>query len=92
MRFDFADLLLDVLERRASDLHVTSGQHPMVRVRGRLTPMDDYPTLMPTDTREVIYSILTNDQRQRLETDNQLDFAYSVTRASASTRTSSARR
>ncbi len=78
MRFDFADLLMDVLDRRASDLHVTAGQHPMVRVRGRLTPMDDYPVLDPTDTREVVYSILTNDQRQRLETDHQLDFAYSI--------------
>ena len=78
MRFDFADLLMDVLDRRASDLHITAGQHPMVRVRGRLTPMDDYPVLDPVDTREVVYSILTNDQRQRLETDNQLDFAYSI--------------
>ena len=78
MRIDFADLLMAVLERRASDLHLTAGQHPMVRVRGRLVPMDDYPVLLPTDTRELIYSILTNDQRQRLETDNQIDFAYSI--------------
>ncbi|MBA2347721.1 MAG: type IV pilus twitching motility protein PilT [Solirubrobacterales bacterium] len=78
MRFDFADLLMDVLERRASDLHITAGSHPMVRVRGRLVAMDDYPVLDATDTREVVYSILTNDQRQRLETDNQLDFAYAI--------------
>ena len=78
MRFDFAQLLLEVLDRRASDLHVTAGSHPMVRVRGRLTPMADYPVLDPTDTREIVYSILTNDQRQRLETDWQLDFAYAV--------------
>ena len=78
MRFDFADLLLDVIERRASDLHLTAGNHPMVRVRGRLTPLDDYPVLDATDTREIVYSILTNDQRQRLETDWQLDFAYSI--------------
>jgi twitching motility protein PilT len=78
MRIDFAQLLLDVLERRASDLHITAGSHPMVRVRGRLTPMDDYPVLDATDTREMIYGILNNDQRQRLETDWQLDFAYAV--------------
>jgi twitching motility protein PilT len=78
MRIDFAQLLLDVLERRASDLHITAGSHPMVRVRGRLTPMDDYPRLDPTDTREIVYGILNNDQRQRLETDWQLDFAYAV--------------
>ncbi len=50
----------------------------MVRVRGRLVKLEDYPVLTPTDTREVIYSILTNDQRQRLETDWQIDFAYTI--------------
>ena len=40
--------------------------------------VEGYPRLSPTDTREIVYSILTNDQRQRLETDWQLDFAYSV--------------
>ena len=78
MRFDFAQLLLDVLERRASDLHITAGSHPKIRVRGRLTSLEDYPVLDPTDTREIIYGILSNDQRQRLETDWQLDFAYAI--------------
>jgi len=78
VRFDFADLLLDVLERRASDLHLTAGSQPMVRVRGRLIALDEYPKLMPADTREIIYGILTNDQRQRLETDWQIDFAYAI--------------
>jgi twitching motility protein PilT len=78
VRFDFADLLLDVLERRASDLHLTAGSQPMIRVRGRLVALEDYPKLMPADTREIIYGILTNDQRQRLETDWQIDFAYAI--------------
>src|SRR6188472_483208 len=78
MNFDFADLLMDVVARRASDLHITAGAPPMVRVRGRLVGVEGYPRLTPTDTREIVYSILTNDQRQRLETDWQIDFAYSV--------------
>ncbi|MEA2254025.1 MAG: twitching motility protein PilT, partial [Solirubrobacteraceae bacterium] len=78
MNFDFADLLLDVVARRASDLHITAGAPPMVRVRGRLTGLEGYPKLGPTETREIVYSILTNDQRQKLETDWQIDFAYSV--------------
>jgi twitching motility protein PilT len=78
MQFDFADLLLAVIDRRASDLHLTAGNHPTIRVRGRLVPMTDYPVLDPADTREVVYGILNNDQRQRLETDWQLDFAYSI--------------
>ena len=36
MNFDFADLLMEVVARRASDLHITAGAPPMVRVRGRL--------------------------------------------------------
>ena len=50
----------------------------MVRVRGRLAAVDGYPTLTPTDTREIVYSILGNDQRQKLENNWQLDFAYQI--------------
>ena len=78
MDIDFADLLMEVVSRRASDLHLSAGACPTVRVRGRLAPLDEYPKLSPTDTREIIYSILTGDQRQRLETNWQLDFAYSI--------------
>ena len=78
MNLDFADVLLEVLDRRASDLHITAGAQPTVRVRGRLTALDEYPVLTPTDTREIVYSILGNDQRQRLETDWQVDLAYTI--------------
>jgi twitching motility protein PilT len=78
MDLDFADILLETLDRRASDLHITAGSPPMVRTRGRLTPIEGAPTLTPTDTREIIYSILSSDQRQRLETHLQLDFAYAI--------------
>jgi twitching motility protein PilT len=78
MNIDFAEILLEVVARRASDLHVTAGARPMIRVRGRLHPLEEHPVLTPTDTREIVYSILSNDQRQRLETDWQIDFAYSI--------------
>src|SRR5271157_2166681 len=78
MDIDFADLLMEVVHRRASDLHLSSAAHPTVRVRGRLTPLDEYPKLSASDTREIVYSILNGDQRQRLETDWQIDFAYSI--------------
>jgi len=78
MELDFAEVLLEVIGRRASDLHMTAGAPPMVRVRGRLTPLEGYPALTPTDTREIIYSILSNSQRQKLENNWQLDFAYSI--------------
>ena len=78
MSLDFASLLLEVIERNASDLHLAAGAHPTVRVRGRLQPLEDYPVMTTEQTRETIYSILTNDQRQRLETDWQIDFAYAI--------------
>src|SRR5436305_4486366 len=78
MQLDFAEVLLEVVDRRASDLHLTAGAPPMVRVRGRLAPIEGYPSLTPSDTREIVYSILSNSQRQKLETNWQLDFAYQI--------------
>jgi twitching motility protein PilT len=75
--FDFAEVLLEVLRLKASDLHLTAGSPPMVRQKGRLSALD-YPALTPQQTREIIYSILTNDQRKKLENDWQIDFAYSI--------------
>jgi twitching motility protein PilT len=77
MELDFAEVLLQVMERNASDLHLTAGSPPMIRQHGKLHALD-YPRLTPQTTREVVYSILTNDQRQKLETDWQIDLAYSI--------------
>src|SRR4029078_2070035 len=78
MNYDFADILLKVVEHKASDLHITSGAPPTIRVRGSLVPLEGLPNMTPTDTREIVYAILSSSQRQTLETDWQLDFAYSV--------------
>src|SRR3712207_5012512 len=78
MRFDFADILMEVVKRKASDLHVTVGAPPSIRVRGSLVALDGLPVLTPADTREIVYSILSNTQRKKLENEWQLDFAYSI--------------
>jgi twitching motility protein PilT len=78
MQLDFADVLLEVIDRRASDLHITAGAPPTVRVRGRLVPMEGFPVLTPNDTREIIYSILSEGQRQKFENNWQIDFAYQI--------------
>src|ERR1700757_4573607 len=78
MQLDFADVLLEVIDRRASDLHITAGAPPTVLVRGRLVPMDSFPVLTPNDTREIVYSILSEGQRQRFENNWQIDFAYQI--------------
>jgi twitching motility protein PilT len=78
MAIEFSEILLEVVARRASDLHLTAGAPPTLRDRGKLMPISGYPALSPDDTREFIYSILSTDQRRRLETDLQIDFAYLV--------------
>ena len=78
MEFDFAQVLTSMVESRASDVHLTPGFPPAIRVRGRITPMDEYPRLTEQQTREVVYSILNNEQRKRFENQKQLDLAYAV--------------
>ena len=78
MAIEYSEILLEVVARHASDLHLTAGVPPTLRQRGKLIALDGYPVLTPEDTREFIYSILTTEQRRRLENDLQLDFAYVV--------------
>ena len=78
MNFDFSEILIEVVRQKASDLHLTAGSPPMLRKRGGLVPMEGLPNMTPTDVREIVYTILNSTQRQKLETDWQLDFAYSV--------------
>jgi twitching motility protein PilT len=72
------DLLSIVLDRGASDLHITAGSHPVVRVHGSLVRLDEYPRLMPDQIRRMVYGILAQKQRERLEADLELDISYSL--------------
>ena len=72
------ELLEQVLERGASDLHITSGSPPTLRVHGSLVRLDHYPRLDPEQLQRMIYSILTQKQRERLEQDLELDVSYSL--------------
>jgi len=74
---DVAEILREVISQDASDLHLAVGVPPVVRVDGNLRSLD-YPALSPNEARELIYSVLSQDQRQKLETDWELDFSYSL--------------
>jgi twitching motility protein PilT len=78
MSLDFASVLTKMVETRASDVHLTPGSAPAIRVRGRIVPMDDYPALSPQETREIVYSILNDSQRKKFENQLQLDLAYAI--------------
>jgi twitching motility protein PilT len=72
------DLLAVTVERNASDLHLTAGSPPVIRVNGRLERLVDFELLTPEQTRGMIYRIISTEQQKLLETGRQLDFAYSV--------------
>jgi twitching motility protein PilT len=71
------ELLEIVVDRGASDLHLTTGTPPVVRLNGVLHRLD-YPNLEPDQLQRMIYSILTQKQRERLEQDLELDMSYAL--------------
>ncbi|MEE9613902.1 MAG: ATPase, T2SS/T4P/T4SS family, partial [Thermodesulfobacteriota bacterium] len=72
------DLLKSMIEKGASDLHVSAGSPPRVRVRGKLSPMANVPVMSGTDTRQMTYSILTDIQKHAFEEENELDFSFGI--------------
>ena len=80
MSIDFADIVLAALERGASDIHITAGAPPSLRIRGQLNALPDAPVLGPQETREIVYSILSDAQRQQFESVHQVDFSWSIPR------------
>ncbi|MGA6946300.1 MAG: type IV pilus twitching motility protein PilT [Solirubrobacterales bacterium] len=77
-QFDFAEILTRMAEERASDVHLTPGYPPAIRVRGKIVGLDEYGPLSSQLTRDTVYSLLNDDQRKRFESHKQLDLAYAV--------------
>ena len=75
-------LLKAMLEKGASDLHVTTGTAPQLRVDGSLVPLN-MPPLTPQETKQTCYSILTDAQKHRFEAQNELDLSFGVQGAGA---------
>ena len=72
------DLLRAVADSGSSDLHLTAGAPPTMRLRGEMQAIDGFEVLQPDILREAIYAILTERQRKVLEETRELDFAYTV--------------
>jgi twitching motility protein PilT len=72
------DLLRLMLDMGGSDLHITVGSPPGIRVRGELMAAEGYKSLSPRETQAMILSLLSEEQRKRFETELELDFAYSI--------------
>lgn len=76
---DTLDVLLTTLiERGGSDLHLTVGAPPTIRINGQLLRLNDYAPLTPSDTVRLVRSVVTPEQWLRFETAREFDMAYSV--------------
>lgn len=71
------DILRAAMERKASDIHITVGLPPMIRMDGEMVQLPFRP-LTPQDTRRLIYDVLSDEQLNKFETKHELDFGYSV--------------
>jgi twitching motility protein PilT len=70
-------LLKAMVDRGASDLHITTGSPPQLRIDGELVPLKMNP-LTPVETKQLCYSILTDAQKHKFEEDNELDLSFGV--------------
>ena len=70
-------LLKSMVEQGGSDLHITTNTPPQVRVDGHLKPLN-LPPLTPSETKQLAYSILTDNQKHRLEEDLEIDLSFGI--------------
>src|SRR2546426_8711505 len=71
------DLLKTTLDLNGSDLHITTNTPPQVRVHGQLQRLQ-LPDLTPAETKQLVYSVLTDTQKKRFEESNELDFSFGI--------------
>jgi twitching motility protein PilT len=72
------DLLTIMIDRGASDLHITTGTHPMIRLHGKLMPLTEFDNLKPAETQRLAYSVLNEGQKQKFEEENELDLSFGI--------------
>jgi twitching motility protein PilT len=75
---NITELLQILVDRGASDLHITAGTYPQIRLAGRLAPLTEFEVLTPQDTQRLAYSVLNEGQKQRFEEHSELDLSFGV--------------
>ncbi len=78
MSFNLRALLEEMIEKDASDLHITAGERPKLRVDGDIVNSSVEELLTPKDTLQLAYSVLTENQKKRFETEDELDFSFGI--------------
>ena len=78
MPINLRALLEEMIEKDASDLHLVAGERPKVRVDGDIVSASSEEVLTPKDTLSLAYSVLTENQKKRFETESELDFSFGI--------------
>ncbi len=71
-------LLEEMIEKDASDLHLVAGERPKLRIDGDMTSASAEDVMTPKDTLSLAYSVLTENQKKRFETESELDFSFGI--------------
>jgi twitching motility protein PilT len=78
MTFNLRALLEEMIEKDASDLHITAGECPKLRIDGNIVSASSSEPMTPKDTLQIAYSVLTENQKKRFETEDELDFSFGI--------------
>ncbi len=78
MTFNLRALLEEMIEKDASDLHITAGECPKLRIDGNILSSSFVEPMTPKDTLQIAYSVLTENQKKRFETEDELDFSFGI--------------
>jgi len=77
LKFNLHQLLRAMIEKGASDMHITTGSPPLLRIDGAIVPLK-LPALSPVDTKQLCYSVLTEEQKIQFEKNRELDLSFGV--------------
>ncbi len=75
---EFIDILRVAVERGASDVHICIGKPPMLRSKGIIVPLTDFPVITAEESKRLIYSVLYDDQKQKFEETFELDCSFEI--------------
>jgi twitching motility protein PilT len=78
MALSMHELLTAMVQRGASDLHVSAGTRPQLRINGELVPLASFDEVPPAEAQRLIYGVLSGAQKARFEVDNELDLSFAL--------------
>ena len=77
VKVNLHQLLKTMIEKGASDMHITTGSPPLLRIDGQIVPLK-LPPLGPVETKQLCYSVLTEEQKIQFEKTSELDLSFGV--------------